>query len=106
MESMPPWCSATFALCLMLIVMPVAGDAVPEQEGLVVFHAAPPLPQGWQTVVGPVPDDHLINLRLSLRQRNIDQLHRAALSVSDPKSPFYGQYLTGTKVDQLTAPDP
>jgi tripeptidyl-peptidase-1 len=85
-------------LCV-LAVFRLAAAAAPEK-----LHAAAELPDGWEKLGEPVVDEHLITVRLSLQQQNIDELHRTVLRVSDPRSTAYGQYLTGAEVTQLTAP--
>ena len=46
-----------------------------------------------------------INYRIALKQRNIDYLKKQLLSISDPLSPSWGQYLEQTEIIKLVSPE-
>lgn len=69
-----------------------------------VPHSAPELPSGWSKLADPVSADHMVNLRLSLQQTNLDKMLEIAQKVSDPRSESYGQYLTASQLESLTMP--
>lgn len=69
-----------------------------------VTHPAPDLPAGWGLLAEPVALDHAIELRLSLKQTNLNQVLDIAQQVSNPRSKSYGEYMTSDELASLTAP--
>ena len=64
-------------------------------------------PVGWvrHSVVAN-PSDTTVDFSVCLKQRNLNRLFDAALEVSTPKHPRYGQYWTASEIEELTAPTP
>jgi tripeptidyl-peptidase-1 len=65
----------------------------------------PKLPAHWASV-GPALESESINVVVQVAQRNIELLKDTALSVSDPRSPRYGQFLSSAEISAMTAPSP
>ncbi|NXA43660.1 TPP1 peptidase, partial [Eudromia elegans] len=63
------------------------------------------LPQGW-TPAGRVSASHEVRLTLALRQRGTARLAHFVDTVSDPRSPHYGRYLSLEQVRELVQPSP
>jgi tripeptidyl-peptidase-1 len=63
-----------------------------------------PRSDDWHPSARTVPDAHVLKLRIKARQSNIDELHRIAHAVSDPRNSKYGQYLSSAALAALTAP--
>jgi subtilase family serine protease len=61
------------------------------------------LPKEWH-VVRSAADHHTVPVIISLAQRNMSELTKVAMAVSDPKSPSYKHYLTNDQVKVLTSP--
>lgn len=51
-----------------------------------------------------VASDSIIPLRIGLVQTNLEEGHDRVLSVSDPNSPTYAQYLSASEVHDLFSP--
>lgn len=45
-----------------------------------------------------------VELRVELKQRNLDELERLFWAVSDPQSEHYGKFLTIARLRELIAP--
>jgi tripeptidyl-peptidase-1 len=69
-----------------------------------VAHIADELPTSWRKLEQPVATSHPMTIQLSLQQSNLAELQNVASSVSDPKSPSYGKYLSLADLNTLTAP--
>ncbi|CAK5273720.1 unnamed protein product [Mycena citricolor] len=94
------------ALALALAQISVAKPVVNKRwDDMAVKHAWAEVPSGWEYHEAP-PADHLIELRLGLKQDRIDELIEALYQVSDPSHEKYGQHLSKEKVDELVAPHP
>ena len=65
--------------------------------------AQPALPATWRHVA-PADLDAVVPVLVSLRPRNLAELHRIASAVSDPRHPKYGEFLSLAEVNELTAP--
>lgn len=59
--------------------------------------------RGWTKYSSP-PPDHIIRLRIALKQSNYAELERHLMEISDPDHDRYGQHLTKEEVDALIAP--
>ncbi|KAI0083965.1 peptidase S8/S53 domain-containing protein [Irpex rosettiformis] len=70
-----------------------------------VKHAWNSVPKGWKCQ-GSAPADHLLDMRIALKQDKFDDLVTALYEVSDPTHEKYGQHLTKEQVDALVAPHP
>jgi tripeptidyl-peptidase-1 len=58
-------------------------------------------PSHWNRA-SPVNPSHTMKMSFAVKQQNLDTLESIAKSVSDPKSPFYGKYMTLAEIDELT----
>jgi len=66
---------------------------------------APTFASSW-TVAGPTPRGNLIELTFAVKQRGLEELHAALMSVSSPSSAEYGKHLSNERVQAMTAPAP
>ena len=64
---------------------------------MVVQDSRASAPEGFVSN-GPAPADELITIRLALASNNMTGLDQKLLSISDPASPEYGQWLTKEEV--------
>ncbi|ROT40230.1 tripeptidyl-peptidase [Sodiomyces alkalinus F11] len=71
-------------------------------DAAVVIRAAP-LPESVKLVRKAAAEDG-INLQLSLKRQNMDQLEKFLRAVSDPFSPKYGQYMSDAEVHEIFRP--
>ncbi len=55
---------------------------------------------------GLPPSNHIVELRIGLRQSDFDALERHLYEVSDPSHSRYGDYLSKREVEDLVAPHP
>lgn len=60
-------------------------------------------PRDWKSVGRPEPD-HVVNLRIGLKQASFDQLEEHLYEVSDPSHARYGDHLSMEDVEALIAP--
>lgn len=60
-------------------------------------------PQEWKKL-GRADPDHLISLRIGLKQNQFDELERHLYEVSDPSHERYGNHLSLEDVQRLSAP--
>ncbi|PAV23333.1 subtilisin [Pyrrhoderma noxium] len=74
-----------------------------ESSGLEVKHAWKQIPGGWKLHSTPA-SDHLISLRIGLKQDKLDKLIETLYRVSDPLHPQYGQHLSRLEVEELVRP--
>ncbi|KAJ7249548.1 peptidase S8/S53 domain-containing protein [Mycena haematopus] len=70
-----------------------------------VKHRWVEIPRGWEFHSTP-PEDHLLEMRIGLKQNRLDELVSALYEVSDPTHEKYGQHLSKEEVDALVAPHP
>ncbi|KAJ3302537.1 hypothetical protein HDV03_004904 [Kappamyces sp. JEL0829] len=82
------------------ILFASAFSASPVSFKVKATHSAP---AGWSEQ-SAAPLDYTMNLQIGLKQQNMEKLHQELLTVSDPKSPRYGQHLTKAQVESLVAP--
>ncbi|KAM3069072.1 hypothetical protein ACMFMG_004253 [Clarireedia jacksonii] len=61
------------------------------------------VPRKWARI-GAAPSEHMLNLRIGLRQDRFDELEQALWEVSDPTHQRYGQHLSSSQVDELVKP--
>lgn len=54
--------------------------------------------------IRPAPKDHVMNLKLSLKQSRFDELEKHLYEVSDPFHARYGQHLSPEAVNELVKP--
>ncbi|KAJ7173519.1 peptidase S8/S53 domain-containing protein [Mycena filopes] len=72
---------------------------------LAVKHAWVETPRGWEFQSAP-PADHLLDMRIGLKQAKLEELISSLYEVSDPAHERYGQHLSKEEVDALVAPHP
>lgn len=72
-------------------------------DDLEVKHAWVDIPAGWERHTD-APLDHVLNLKISLKQDKLDDLIGHLYQVSDPTHPRYGAHLSKEDVDALIAP--
>ncbi|KAJ6606104.1 subtilisin-like protein [Mycena vulgaris] len=60
-------------------------------------------PPGF-TLSGAAPGDTTLNLRINLAQNNLPGLEAALSAISDPSSPWYGQWLAKEEVESFSRP--
>ncbi|KAJ7036507.1 peptidase S8/S53 domain-containing protein [Mycena alexandri] len=72
---------------------------------LAVKHAWVETPRGWEFHSKP-PGDHLLDMRIGLKQAKLEELISSLYEVSDPAHERYGQHLSKEEVAALVAPHP
>ncbi|KAF8523792.1 subtilisin-like protein [Hysterangium stoloniferum] len=85
------------------MLLMVRTSPLSDREAFQVKHSWAAVPNGWE-VHGDAPESHMINLRIGLKEGNIDDVIRHLYEVSDPAHPRYGQHLSKEEVDKLVAP--
>ncbi|PSR82588.1 hypothetical protein PHLCEN_2v6021 [Hermanssonia centrifuga] len=97
-----------WSTALLLLFVPLA-SSTPLQtrkwDDFEVKHAWTDAPHGWKCH-GPAPEDHVLDMRIALKQDRFDDLVAALYEVSDPSHQKYGQHLSKQEVDELVAPHP
>lgn len=95
-----------WSVALLLAAVPLA-TAKPllnkRWEDFELRHAWADVPRGWK-FHAPAPADHVINMRIALKQDRFDDLVAALYQVSDPAHTKYGQHLSKEDVEALVAP--
>jgi tripeptidyl-peptidase-1 len=66
-------------------------------------HAWAEIPKGWE-LYGPAPADHMLNMRIGLKQDKLDELISSLYEVSDPAHERYASLFDLRKVKSLTVP--
>ncbi|KAF7345392.1 Subtilisin-like protein [Mycena venus] len=74
-------------------------------NNVAVKHRWVEIPRGWEYHSTP-PGDHLLDMRIGLKQDKLDELISSLYEVSDPAHERYGQHLSKEEVDALVAPHP
>ena len=59
--------------------------------------------KGWKKLNRVEPDKKL-HLTFAIKQQHIDNLADLAKEISNPKSPFYGRYMTMEQINEFAAP--
>ncbi|KAG9120917.1 hypothetical protein FRC07_003344 [Ceratobasidium sp. 392] len=85
------------ALSLLTSASPLAGSEFTARH---VLHR---VPTGWVTV-DSAPADHLIEMRIGLKQARMDELISVLEQVSNPSHVRYGMHLSKAEVDELITP--
>jgi len=70
-----------------------------------VEHESVDVPEGWK-VAGPSNPEATVELTFAVKQQNLKELHDILMRVSDPRSATYGEHLSNSEVQKLTAPKP
>ncbi len=80
-----------WSTALLLLFVPLA-SSTPLQtrkwDDFEVKHAWTDAPHGWKCH-GPAPDDHVLDMRIALKQDRFDDLVAALYEVSDPSHQKY-----------------
>lgn len=77
--------------------------ASPMQQDMVVKHALPSVPSGWQ-VKSAAPSNMNIDMHIGLKEQNLDKLQKRLLEMSDPNHADYGKHMSLAEVEEMTAP--
>lgn len=94
---------STFYL-LALIPLAAAKPLISKRwDDFEVKHAWEHVPTGW-SYHGPAPSDHVLHMRISLKQDRLEDLITALYEVSDPAHEKYGQHLSKEDAEALVAP--
>ncbi|KAJ7508833.1 peptidase S8/S53 domain-containing protein, partial [Mycena galericulata] len=97
------WLSAfVFGLAHLSAAKPLASK---RWDDVAVKHAWVETPRGWE-FLSAAPADHLLDMRIGLKQNKIEELISSLFEVSDPTHEKYGQHLSKEEVDALVAPHP
>ncbi|GJE91255.1 subtilisin-like protein [Phanerochaete sordida] len=93
-------------LCLLALVsLAVASPLAKRWDDFELKHAWADVPKGWKWHAS-APSDHVLDMRISLKQGNLDDLIASLYEVSDPAHEKYGQHLSKEDVEALVAPRP
>lgn len=93
--------SITFLIGLIVFDKAIAAPtSVGNQHSIKERHD---VPRGWIRI-GAVPDSHLINLHIGLRQNDQAEIEKHVLQASNPSHPGYGQHLSAGEARKLIAP--
>ncbi|KIJ54290.1 hypothetical protein M422DRAFT_775435 [Sphaerobolus stellatus SS14] len=93
------------AIVLALAAFGVSASPLHASESFQLKHSWEKIPNGWEVHSIP-PPDHLINLRIGLKESKIDELIGHLYEVSDPNHPRYGNHMSKEEVDAFVAPLP
>ncbi|KAG8716005.1 hypothetical protein FRC09_016123 [Ceratobasidium sp. 395] len=88
---------------LSLLALSLLTSASPLTSDFTTRHVLHNVPTGW-VAVDPAPADHLIEMRIGLKQGRMDELISALEQVSDPSHARYGMHLSKVEVEELVAP--
>ncbi len=89
----------TFARLISVCALISACAAVPTR------HTEPALSGAWTTSAGKVKKlQRYVRVTFHVRERNHDIIRNAALEISDPDHPRFGQFMSKQEVDNITAP--
>ncbi|KIJ54289.1 hypothetical protein M422DRAFT_201377 [Sphaerobolus stellatus SS14] len=93
------------AIVLALAAFGASTSPLQASDAFQLKHSWAEIPNGWEMHSIP-PPDHLIDLRIGLKESKIDELIGHLYEVSDPAHPRYGNHLSKEEVDALVAPHP
>ncbi|KAJ7493198.1 peptidase S8/S53 domain-containing protein [Mycena galericulata] len=97
------WLSAfVFGLVHLSAAKPLSSK---RWEDVAVKHAWVETPRGWE-FLSAAPADHLLDMRIGLKQNKLEELISSLFEVSDPTHEKYGQHLSKEEVNALVAPHP
>ncbi|KAG8739824.1 hypothetical protein FRC10_005085 [Ceratobasidium sp. 414] len=88
---------------LPLLAFALVSSASPLSVDFRTRHALREVPSGW-TAVASAPAEHLIDMRIGLKQARMDELLATLYEVSDPAHARYGMHLSKAEVEELVAP--
>ncbi|KAH8111000.1 subtilisin-like protein [Phellopilus nigrolimitatus] len=92
-------------LALPLFRVALATPLVPRWDDFEVKHAWAGAPRGWE-VHSAAPPDHMLDMRIGLKQDRFEELVDHLYQISDPAHERYGAHLSKEEVDALVAPHP
>ncbi|EJD41708.1 family S53 protease [Auricularia subglabra TFB-10046 SS5] len=92
-------------LLMYLSVAFVYAAARPPERAMSIHEQIFAAPPGFRAMHGADPD-HMLKMRIALRQNNIAGLEEELMAVSDPASPRYGQHLSKEQVEEYVRPPP
>ena len=82
---------------VLLSVLVSCALASPALRNMVVHEQIHTAPEGF-AAKGPADATQMLNMRIALKQTNIEGLQEKLMAVSDPASAEYGQHLTKEEV--------
>ncbi|KAG9076070.1 hypothetical protein FS749_012190, partial [Ceratobasidium sp. UAMH 11750] len=88
---------------LSFLALALLSSASPLATEFTTRHELHEVPTGW-TAVARAPAEHLINMRIGLKQARMTELLSTLAEVSDPTHARYGKHLSKAEVDELVAP--
>ncbi|EJD07658.1 subtilisin-like protein [Fomitiporia mediterranea MF3/22] len=89
------------------LVFPVVSLATPVErrwDDFEVKHAWIDVPRGWVVHSEDAAPDHVLDMRIGLKQDKFDKLVEELYQVSDPRHERYGAHLSKEDVEDLIAP--
>ncbi|PAV19635.1 subtilisin [Pyrrhoderma noxium] len=95
--------SRLWAFLALPIVLVTASPLNKRWDDFEVKHAWSDIPQGW-VIHSDAPADHLLEMRIGLKQHKFDSLVDELYQVSDPRHERYGAHLSKEDVERLVAP--
>jgi tripeptidyl-peptidase-1 len=78
----------SFLLVLGLVQLGTSKTLLKRWDNPALKHAWPEVPHGWERIA-PAPSNHILQLRIGLKQNRIDDLIHNLMEISDPISPRY-----------------
>ncbi|KAG8796168.1 hypothetical protein FRC12_003759 [Ceratobasidium sp. 428] len=88
---------------LSILALALLSSASPLGTEFTTRHALREVPNGW-TPVARAPAEHMIDMRIGLKQARMAELLSTLAEVSDPAHEKYGKHLSKAQVDELVAP--
>lgn len=90
-------------LVTLLPLLAGLAAASPLQQDMVVKHALPAVPSGYE-VKSAAPANLKINMQIGLKEQNLEKLQERLLEMSNPDHADYGKHMSRDEVEALTAP--
>ncbi|KAI0356281.1 family S53 protease [Trametes cingulata] len=94
-----------FSSAFLVACLAAVAYGKPMARSMQVHETRESVPAAFQ-LVGPAPQDTMLDLRVALVQGDMAGLEKALMDVSDPASPLRGQFLTKEEVEAFVAPKP
>ncbi|KAG8735912.1 hypothetical protein FRC10_010012 [Ceratobasidium sp. 414] len=88
---------------LPILVLASVSCASPLTNNFKARHTLHEVPTGWKAI-DRAPAEHLIDMRIGLKQARMAELLSTLTELSDPIHPRYGKHLSKAEVDELVAP--
>ena len=86
------------ALSTTVLATPLTANGIQARHlDFDVKHSWPQIPNGWEEGIRP-DDNHIIHLRIALKQHKFDDLVSILYEVSDPFHEKYGKHLSRLSV--------